>query len=74
MFSQHYRLFWPSNIHFVSWVYMRVGYVFEPRFSLGKISQFRLFLASLIKNRGTLRKFYLFLVGIIKTFEIWHNI
>ena len=53
---------------------MRVGYVFEPRFSLGKISQFRLFLASLIKNRGTLRKFYLFLVGIIKTFEIWHNI
>ena len=45
---------------------MRVGYVFEPRFSLEKISQFRLFLASLIKNRGTLRKFHLFLVGIIK--------
>ena len=45
---------------------MRVGYVFEPRFSLAKISQFRLFLASLTKNRGTLRKFYLFLVSIIK--------
>ena len=52
--------------YLVSWVYMRVGYVFEPRFSLGKISQFRLFLASLIKNRGTLRRFYLFLVGIIE--------
>ena len=52
--------------YLVSWVYMRVGYVFEPRFSLGKISQFRLFSASLIKNRGTLRRFYLFLVGIIK--------
>ena len=52
--------------YLVSWVYMRVGYVFEPRFSLGKISQFRLFLASLIKNRGTLRRFYLFLVSIIK--------
>ena len=52
--------------YLVSWVYMRVGYVFEPRFLLGKISQFRLFLASLIKNRGTLRKFHLFLVGIIK--------
>ena len=52
--------------YLVSWVYMRVGYVFEPRFSLEKISQFRLFLASLIKNRGTLRRFYLFLVGIIK--------
>ena len=52
--------------YLVSWVYMRVGYVFEPRFSLEKISQFRLFLAFLIKIRGTLRKFYLFLVGIIK--------
>ena len=45
---------------------MRVGYVFEPRFSLRNISQFRLFLVSLVKHRGTLRKFYLFLVGIIK--------
>ena len=55
--------------YLVSWVYMRVGYVFEPRFSLGKISQFRLFLASLIKNCGTLRRFYLFLVGIIE--NVW---
>ena len=53
---------WPEPI------YMRVGYVFESRFSAGMINRFLRFLASFIKNGRTLRKCY-FLVG-IKTFEI----
>ena len=57
MFSEHYRLLWSSNVHLVSWVYMRVGYVFEPRFFIGK--NFSISIISGILDKE-------FLVGIIK--------
>ena len=48
---------------------MRVASVFESRFFAGTIYPFVMILASLIKNKRTLSKRYLFSVG-INTFEI----
>lgn len=51
-------------------VYLRVGYVVEPRFSARTISPISIILASLIKNGWSLRKCYFFFLVAIKTYEI----
>ena len=64
--------FFSRNWSYLRWpelTYMRVAYIFELRFSAGTIYPFVMILASLITNRRTLRKRYLFSVG-INTFEI----
>ena len=64
--------FFSRNWSYLRWpelTYMRVAYIFELRFSAGTIYPFAMILASLITNRGTLRKRYLFSVG-INTFVI----
>ena len=48
---------------------MRVSYLFESRFFAGTIYPLVMILESLIKNKRTLSKRYLFSVG-INTFEI----
>ena len=48
------QLMWPVPI------YMRVGYVFDSRFSEWKIQPISTIFASLINNDGNLRKCYLF--------------
>ena len=63
--------FFSRNWSYLRWpelTYMRVAYIFELRFSAGTIYPFMI-LASLITNRRTLRKRYLFSVG-INTFVI----